>query len=166
MTTAGPLVYRWVDRAAAASYMRHDAMIGRTRHWLPREVSGLDRLYRKRGLSFATEFGYWMDETLPIGFAVDPETLDNRVVRIDGHAIYLFSDLMDLCRMGFPEGGDLARRRKNAIETSLKSPDEAFVIGDIRNLSSRVREVIVRDDASERSMSSWCRDHAIPMRRH
>ena len=157
-------IYRWVDARAAASYMRHDAMIGRTRHWLPRQISGLDKLYRKRGLSFAIEFGYWMDVALPIGFAIEPTTIDNRIVHIDGHEVYLFSDLMDLCRAGFPEGSDLARRRESAIEASREKPDEAFVIGDIRNLSSVTREILVRDDEGERRMRPWCERHGIAVR--
>jgi len=168
MTTekAASLVYRWVDARTARRYMRLDAMIGRTRHWLPRQVTGLDKIYPKLGLSFAIEFGRWMDVMLPIGFVVDANALDNRIARIDGHEIYMFSDMMDLHRCGLRCLEGLTRQREHAIRKSHENPDEAFVIGDIRGLSAHVREIVVRDDASASLMRPWCEKHAIPMRRH
>jgi len=166
MTDTPALIYRWVDARAAKNYMRRDAMIGRTRHWLPKQVTGLDKIYHKRGLSFAVNFGYWMDVGLPIGFAVDPDSIDNRIARIDGHEIYLFSDMMDLHRSGLRCLEGMNRQRQYAIEKSHQAPDEAFVIGDIRELSTHVREVVVRDDASHDLMTSWCADRNIPLRRH
>lgn len=166
MTEPDSLIYRWIDAAGASSYMRHDAMIGRVRHWLPKQISGLDKLYRKRGLSFAMKFGYWMDEDLPIGFAVDPQEIDNRIVRIDGHQIFLFSDMMDLHRSGLNCSNSLTRQRSYAIETSLANPDEAFVIGDIRSLASVTRGIVVRNEAAFDRMRPWCERHGIPIRAH
>jgi len=166
MTATQTLIYRWVDARTARRYMRLDAMIGRTRHWLPRQVTGLDKIYPKTGLSFAIEFGRWMDVMLPIGFVVDAGVLDNRIARIDGHQIYLFSDMMDLHRSGLRCLEGMTAQREHAIRKSLESPDEAFVIGDIRGMAARVREIVVRDDASASLMLPWCEDRGIPMRRH
>lgn len=166
MTDTPSPIYRWVDAKTARRYMRLDAMIGRTRHWLPRQVTGLDKIYHKRGLSFATEFGRWMDVMLPVGFVVDAEKLDNRIARIDGHQIYLFSDMMDLHRGGLRCLEGMTRQREYAIERSRTAPDEAFVIGDIRGMSAHVREIVVRDEPSATLMRPWCEDRNIPLRRH
>jgi len=160
------MLYRWVDARAARNYLRQDAMIGRTRHWLPRAVSGLDRLRHKRGLSFAIGLGRWTDTLLPIGFATTRERLDNHVCAIDGHETFLLSDMIDLHNGGVHCGEGIARQMEYAIARSLKDPDEAFVMGDVRGLAERIDHVLVRDDASDVLMRPWCMEHAIEMRRY
>ncbi|MFZ3482081.1 hypothetical protein [Sphingomonas sp. 3-13AW] len=156
------LIYRWVNARAARSYMRYNAMIDRTKHWLPKELTGLDKIYRKRGLSFAIEFGWWTSAELPIGFAVNPKRLENRISRIDGHEVFIFSGLRDHHRSGVPCWP--AHQQDYAVKKSLESPDEAFVIGDVRDVRQVVSEIIVRDEASERMMRPWCEQNDIPMR--
>ena len=158
-----PPLCRWVDAKAAKSYMQHDAMIGRTRHWLPKELTGLDKIYRKRGLSFAIGFHHWKCFTLPIGFVVDECSLDSHIVKINGHETYLFSNQMDLHQSRIAAFSNAAERKKDLITNCLQDPDEAFIIGDIRSLASRLNHVIVRDESSRKLMLPWCDLHSIPL---
>ncbi len=157
-------LYRWVDAKAARAYMRGDMMKGRVSHWLPREVSGLDKIYPKTGLSFSIQLGKWTSADLPIGFVLRPSAIENRIVYLAGHEIFLFSQTMDLHRSGVPQGDRLRDEYNMAVEESSKNPDEAFVIGDIRDLSHKVARVLYRSEDARSLMQSWCDEQQIELR--
>lgn len=157
-------LYRWVDAKAAKAYMRGNMMKGRVRHWLPREISGLDKLYPKTGLSFSFQLGKWTSSDLPIGFVLRPSAIDNRIVYLAGQEVFLFSQTMDLYRSGVPQGDRLRGEYTMAVEESLQNPDEAFVIGDIRDLSGRLSHVFYRSEDARALMQAWCDEHQIDLR--
>lgn len=156
-------IFRWVDDKAAKSYMRIDAMKGRVRHWLPKQISGLDKIYAKTGLSFSYELGKWMDVGGTIGFVVDQTKLDNHIVPIAGHEVFIFSGMADWRKEGACSYDSFEKARDYAIKTSLERPDEAFVIGDIRGLSSKLTKVLFRDEAARMLMAPYCEQHNIPL---
>lgn len=60
--------------------------------------------------------------------------------------------------------------RDNAIQASTDDPDEAFVIGNIRNLSDKLVEIRIRNGASlskkiEDVIEKYCSEHGIPTTR-
>lgn len=141
---------RWVDRKGASQYVRRDAMIGRVRHWIPHEISGLDKIYPKTGLSFGIPGKNWNAHgSEGIGFVVDRTRLANHICDIDGHEIFLMSDAYD--RRNFMAVEDLPEMRARAVKASLDDPDEAFVIGDIRELHGKLIGIRVGSDVDERT---------------
>jgi hypothetical protein len=159
---------RWVDDKAAKSYIRINAMKGRVRHWLPKEISGLDKIYAKTGLSFARNEKAWASMEMPIGFVVDEARLDNKVVDIAGNEVFKFSQALDAAKnFGVSAVGreNLQDYRERAIEASREDPTEAFVIGDIRDLSSKITKILVRTDQAYKLMTEYCTQYNIPIER-
>jgi len=154
---------RWVDRKAASQYVRRDAMIGRVRHWIPHEISGLDKIYPKTGLSFAIPGKNWNAHGREgIGFIVDRNRLANHICDIDGHEIFLMSDAYD--RRSFMAVEDLPEMRARAVKASLDDPDEAFVIGDVRELHGKLTGIRIGsgvDDRTRRLVSGYADLHGI-----
>lgn len=154
---------RWVERKAASQYVRRDAMIGRVRHWIPHEISGLDKIYPKTGLSFGLPGRNWNAHGQEgIGFVVDRTLLDNHVCDIDGHEIFLLSDAYD--RRRFMAVEDLPQMRACAVRASLDDPDEAFIIGDIRELHGKLTGIRIGsevDDRTRRLVSEYAARHGI-----
>ena len=156
---------RWVDHKAARQYVRRDAMIGRVRHWIPHEISGLDKIYPKTGLSFGLPGKNWNAHGREgIGFIVDRTLLDNHICDIDGHEIFLMSDAYDRRRLMAVE--DLPEMRARAVRASLDDPDEAFVIGDIRELHTKLLAIWIDEGVDARTrmlVSSYADEHGIAM---
>lgn len=158
-------IHRWVDHKAARQYVRQDAMIGRVRHWLPHEISGLDKIYAKTGLCFAIpdQGSNWNAHgNEAIRFTVDPNTLDNHVCNIDGQAVFEFSDIYDM-RYDIP-GLNLYERRLQVIERCKIKQDEAFVIGNIRGLSKRLISIGIGsgvDIKTREQVMAYAETHAI-----
>ena len=154
---------RWVDRKGASQYVRRDAMIGRVRHWIPHEISGLDKIYPKTGLSFGIPDKNWNAHGREgIGFVVDRKRLSNHICDIDGHEIFLMSDAYD--RRNFMAVEDLPEMRARAVRASLDDPDEAFVIGDIRELHRKLIGILIGsevDDRTRKLVSGYAENHGI-----
>ncbi len=137
-------ISRWVDERAARSYLRHDAMIGRVRHCLPKELTGLDKLYRKRGLSFGlTRRGWWNAHgDTGVCFILDRTRIANPIIEIAGHPVFVFSDFY-----GLPPtlryADQLAALKEAAICESQANPDEAFILGDLRDLHDHIVDIRV-----------------------
>lgn len=141
---------RWVDHKGASQYVRRDAMIGRVRHWIPHEISGLDKIYPKTGLSFGIPGKNWNAHGREgVAFIVDRSSIDNHICDIDGHEIFLMSDAYDRRRLMAVD--DLPETRARAVKASLDDPDEAFVIGDIRELHKKLLGIRVGSDVDERT---------------
>ena len=141
---------RWVDHKAASQYVRRDAMIGRVRHWIPHEISGLDKIYPKTGLSFGIPGKNWNAHSGEgIGFTVDRTRLANHICDIDGHEIFLMSDAYDRRRLMAVES--LPEMRARAVKASLDDPDEAFVIGDIHELHGKLTGIRIGSEVDERT---------------
>ncbi len=139
------VITRWIDTKGALSYIRRDAMVGRVRHWLPKQISGLDKIYPKTGLSFAlpnTRSNWNAHGEQGICFVADRNLISNQICDIDGHSVFLFSQEYDDYRRGMG-GHNLTQSRDLAIQDSLTKPDEAFVIGDIRNLHAVLTKIII-----------------------
>lgn len=160
-------LHRWVDYKAARQYIRRNAMIGRVRHWLPHEISGLDKIYPKTGLSFAIPGGgsNWNAHgKSAIRFTVDRARLDNHIVDIDGQAIFEFSDIYD-ARYEMP-GLNLFKRRIEVIERCRAKQDEAFVIGNIRGLSDKLLAIEIGcevDSKTREKVGDYARMNDIPL---
>ena len=158
---------RWVERKGASQYVRRDAMIGRVRHWIPHEISGLDKIYPKTGLSFGISGKNWNAHGKEgIGFIVDRMLLDNYIYDIDGHEIFLMSDAYD--RRSFMAVEGLPEMRARAVKASLDDPDEAFVIGDIRKLHSKLIGIRIGsevDDGTREIVSKYADQHGIKIKK-
>ena len=156
-------IVRWVEQKGARQYVRKDAMIGRVRHWVPHEISGLDKIYPKTGLSFGIPDKNWNAHGKEgIGFVVDRGRLDNHICDIDGHEIFLMSDAYD--RRRFMVVDDLPEMRSRAVRASLDDPDEAFVIGDIRDLHSKLLKIHIGpgvDCLTRKLVSQYAASHGI-----
>lgn len=159
-------IKRYVDQKGATSYLRSNAMIGRVRHWLPKQLSGLDKIYPKTGLSFTFDgsgSNWNAHSNAAICFVVDQAGLDNLVVDIDGDAVYNFSNDYDLYRQRIG-GHGLEDSRKRAIEDSQAHPDEAFVIGDIRELASKLKRVEIGSAVDPKfavKVRRWCQANGV-----
>lgn len=163
--TASRYIVRWVDERAARSYLRHDAMIGRVRHCLPKELTGLDKLYRRRGLSFGlTQRGWWNahgDDG--VCFILDRARITNPIIEIAGHPVFLFSDFYGLPPM-LRYADQLAALKEAAISESLRNPDEAFVLGDLRTLHAHITGIKVGPLISARmrsKISAYLSDYGL-----
>jgi hypothetical protein len=161
-------ITRWVDASGARSYMRIDAMVGRVRHWLPKEISGLDKIYPKTGLSFgyAGNKNWNMHGDEGICFVVNRDRLTNLICDIDGQAVFEFSDAYDAYRMGAGSAG-LQQARDRAIKFSGDRPTEAFVVGNIRELSSVLSHVIVGTDVDQKTaemVRQYADKHNVPVK--
>lgn len=160
---------RWVDGGGALSYIRYDAMIGRVRHWLPKQISGLDKIYPKTGLSFGlpnTRSNWNAHGQEGICFVVARNRVDNHICEIDGQAVYEFSDAYDHYKMGGGAHG-LEMARDRAIEHSAKHPDEAFVLGNIRELHSKLIRIEIGnlvDPKVVRKVMAYAEKHGIEIR--
>lgn len=135
-------MFRWVDDAAATSYVRIDAMVARHRHFIPKEISGLHtKAYT--GLSFSHSPSSWNAAGEgKICFVVSRTKLSNTVVDINGQAIFdLTQEMKSLSR----DRHWVKTYRDRAVEMSERKPDEAFVIGDIRPLSSVLERIVIFD---------------------
>lgn len=168
MEAANPAreIRRYVDVKGAASYMRINAMVGRVRHWLPKQLSGLDKIYPKTGLSFTfdgTRSNWNAHSKEAVCFVINQSMLNNHVVDIDGDAVYRFSNDYDLYRGGVASHA-LDISRKNAIEDSLAHPDEAFVIGDIRDLASKLVRIEIGSSVPKKhadAITTWAESHNV-----
>lgn len=163
-------ITRWVDAKAALNYVRRDAMVGRVRHWLPKQLTGLDKIYAKTGLSFGipnsgSNWNAHGEEG--ICFNVDRTRLGNLIADIDGHMVFQFSDAYNLLAQGVPQT-DLARLREVAIRESLAHPDEAFVVGDIRCLSTALIGITIGNQVPTRvaaEIAAYAERHGVPVYR-
>lgn len=159
-------ISRWVDEKGAMNYIRRDAMVGRVRHWLPKEISGLDKIYPKTGLSFAPLGGRsnWNAHgTEGICFLVNKNLLSNKVCAINGQAVFEFSQSYDLYKQHIPQY-DLKELRERAIDESENHPDETFVIGNIRDLHSVLTGVQIGvgvSDKTKSAITTYCDYHGI-----
>lgn len=145
---------RWVDYRAARVYIRSNKIVGRTKHWLPKEVSHMDKIYLKRGISFGFKnqsMNWNAHADQGIGFVIREDVIQNQVVYINGHAIYLFGQAYD-ARHTDQNTDNLRAYRDNAIADSVNDPDEAFVIGDIHNLGDVLSEIIIREGVDQRTI--------------
>tara|TARA_Y100001968_G_C19389012_1_gene734494 strand:- start:282 stop:779 length:498 start_codon:yes stop_codon:yes gene_type:complete len=160
-------IHRWVDYKAARQYVRQDAMIGRVRHWLPHEISGLDKIYAKTGLSFAIpgQGSNWNAHGREaVRFTVDRDLLENHVCNIDGQAVFEFSDIYDM-RYDMP-GLNLYERRLQVIERCKLKQDEAFVIGNIRRLSDHLVSIGIGSEVDKKTreqIMTYAESHAIQL---
>lgn len=161
-------IRRYVDEKGANSYLRINAMVGRVRHWLPKQLSGLDKIYPKTGLSFTfdgTRSNWNAHGTAYICFVVDQARLTNLVVDIDGDAVFRFSADYDLYRAG--GGGWNEQSRNYAIESSKAHPDEAFVIGDIRDLASKLVRIEIGSGVNPKfaqKVRTWAELHGVEVK--
>lgn len=135
-------IYRWVDHKASASYIRYNAMKGRVRHYLPKAISGEFHSKWFTGLSFSRDSTHWKVAG-DICFIVDPARLKNKVLDINGQAVYELGQEVEASKFGNPS----TRRHQerllaDAIEHSRTNPTEAYVIGDIRDLASTLDRIV------------------------
>lgn len=163
------LIYRWVDEKGCLSYLRSNAMIGRVRHYLPKQLSGAFHSNFKTGLSFSPSPIKWSDSAIPICFVVDRTRLDSPVIDINGQAVFELTGVVDAYK-AFHVTSNMKWYRDNAIQASTDDPDEAFVIGNIRNLSDKLVEIRIRNGASlskkiEDVIEKYCSEHGIPTTR-
>lgn len=150
------LLYRWVDFKAVRSYMRTGRMTARHCHFLPAVLSGLPHSRRVRGLSFGMEAGRWIRPDAPVCFVVDAERLPNRIVTIDGQAIYNLTQQFEYVEaMKFSAlRGDhetLAQLRQAAVEDSRDHPDEAFIVGDVEDIASALVAIAAVEPPEDRA---------------
>jgi hypothetical protein len=156
-------ITRWIDAKGALSYIKNDAMIGRVRHWLPKEISGLDKIYAKTGLSFGlpnTRSSWNAHGQEGICFVVDRSKLSNHVCDIDGDAVYEFSHYHDM-RDSFAR-----EARQHAISASAERPTEAFVIGNIRSLHECLTGIVVGSKVAPKvaaALDAYAALHSIPV---
>lgn len=163
------LIYRWIDERGCMSYLRSNAMIGRVRHFIPRQLSGEFHSNFKTGLSFALDDRSWLNVGTPICFVVRRNALGVPVVNINGQAIYDLSGAEETRRTYSMDQATYQQYLKNAIEDSKTDPTEAFVIGNIRDLATKLERIHVRPDGDNVSpkgtnaLRAYCQQYNIPL---
>lgn len=167
LESMSPEITRWVDSKGALSYIRSNAMVGRVRHWLPKQISGLDKIYAKTGLSFGipnSRSSWNMHGDDGICFVVDRARLPNLVCNINGQSVFEFSGTYDV---RYSEDRDTVEHyRQRAIKDSLEEPDEAFVVGDIRDLGSKLIKIILRKNVPQpvvKKITDYAEAHHVPV---
>lgn len=138
-------IIRWVDYRAARSYARSNKIIGRTKHWLPKTISKLDKVYKKRGISFGipgSQNSWNAHGASGVAFIINRTRLNNQIVDINGHAVYLFGQSYE-ARSVDPSWETIKNYHDIAVSDSQKSPDEAFILGDIDELGKVLSKIIV-----------------------
>jgi hypothetical protein len=163
-------LYRWVDAAGVAAYIKADAMKARHRHVIP-QLGVQDKPAMKKGLSFSRSASRW-DAAGDICFVVDEKRLPNKSYDINGQQVYNLTQeaeyLRSSVRSGYMPSKEDFRRYKDqlavAVQESRDDPDEVFVVGDLKSLSVGLVEIRVKPsvDADTRDLlTAYSERHGI-----
>ncbi len=161
------LIYRFVDEKGAVNYVKRDMMIGRHRHYLPAKITGLLHSKPQTGLSFSkSPRQWWMNGN--ICFVVDRSKIDVPSHEINGHAIYMLTQMMD-DRKAFMSVSkrELEMACERAIRDSLRDPTEVFVVPSIRGLSDVLVEIRIMAEIDKKALMdirSYCEKFKIPLK--
>lgn len=152
------LIYRWVDMKATKSYIRLNKMIGRTKHWIPRELIGANKISQKRGISFSELPNKWnVHDDDGICFVLNRDKITNPIIDLNGQAIYELGQYYQ----------DISWRRElnaRAIKRSLADPDEVFVVGDIDDLGNKIDAILIKRESDAMLFKDYCSEFNIKLR--
>jgi hypothetical protein len=142
VAASAPL-YRWVDDKGALAYIRRDAMVGRTKHYIPKamipNVNKYGRATWFTGLSFSRDDARW---NIAGSCCFVVSGIPNDCFNINGQAVYNYGQAVASRSCGPDE---LQQYEQNAVEDSQNEPDETFVVGNIQMLSKYLAEIRIKN---------------------